>query len=69
MYWCFAKINGRPGEIYFDKNKKGKVKIIGHCCVKREEFKTKGELSDFDRETAKNRVVYRNKEYKIAQKG
>ena len=67
MYWCFAKINGRSGEIYFDKNKNDRVKIIGHCYVKKEEFKTKGELRDFDQETKKFKIIYRNRKYKIIE--
>ena len=35
--WCFAVVNGRLAEIYFDK----KYGIYGHCYVKRNEFNKK----------------------------
>ncbi len=40
MSWCFAIVNNRLAEIYFEE-KKGKTKIIGYCYVKEEEYKTK----------------------------
>jgi len=69
MCWCFAIINNKLAEIYFDKNKKGKSKFFGHCCVKKEEFKTKAEQKAINEDIAKYRFVYRKGEYKrIAQK-
>lgn len=64
MPWCFAIINGRLGEIYFDKKKNGQIKIQGHCYVKREDF-SKQEQKWIDGDTKKMRVVYRNKKYKL----
>jgi hypothetical protein len=64
MSWCFAIVNNRLAEIYFDKKKTGKPEIMGHCYVKREDFKTKGEQNAIKEDTAKYRFVYRNKEYK-----
>lgn len=43
MPWCFAIINNKLAEIYFEK-KKGKIKIEGHCYVKKEEFKTRAKM-------------------------
>ncbi len=60
--WCFAKINGKLAEIYFDK-KNGKSKIRGHCYVKISEFKTKKELSWIKKDTEKFKFVYKNKIY------
>lgn len=34
MNWCFAIVNGKLAEIYFETNK-GKPKILGHCLVKK----------------------------------
>ncbi len=62
--WCFAKINGRLGEIYFDKVR-GKNKIRGHCYVKLEEFKTKKERRQIKEDTAHCKFVYRNGRYKM----
>lgn len=32
MNWCFAIINGKLGEIYFEKTKNGQIKFLGHSC-------------------------------------
>jgi len=42
MSWCFAIVNNRLAEIYFEE-KMDKPKIIGYCYVKKEEYKTKRE--------------------------
>ena len=67
MSWCFAIINNRLGEIYFDNDKKGRANIYGHCYVREEEMKTKTkeELRAIKSDTAKGRIVYRNKKYKL----
>ena len=39
MTWCFAIINDRLAEIYFEDE--GKNKILGHCYVDEKEYKTK----------------------------
>ena len=63
MNWCFAKINNRLAEIYFEK-KKGRPKIIGHCYVREKEYKTKKELVWIKADTAKFKFVHRNRKYK-----
>lgn len=63
MSWCFAKINGRLAEIYFDKNK-GKSKILGHCYVKKSDFKTERELRWIEEDTSRFNFVYKNSKYK-----
>lgn len=63
MSWCFAIINNKLAEIYFDKTKKG-PKFLGHCYVKKEEFKTKQEQKWIKQDTEKFKFVYRNKKYK-----
>lgn len=63
MSWCFATINNRLAEIYFDETKKG-PKIRGHCYVKKKEYKTKKEQKLIIEDTAKFRFVYRNRKYK-----
>lgn len=63
MGWCFAKINNRLGEIYFDEGKNGKNKITGHCYVDIKTFKTKQEKRWIEIDTKKYRLTYRNKKY------
>ena len=62
--WNFAIINNRLGEIYFEEKKKGQIKFLGHCYVKREDFKTKQEQKCIDKDIKKIRIIYRNKKYK-----
>lgn len=65
MSWCFAIVNNRLAEVYFDKTKTGKSKIWGHCYVKKEEYKTQREQKWIEEDTKRVRVVYRNKKYKL----
>lgn len=65
MGWCFALINNKLGEIYFDKTKVGTIKIHAHCFVSKKEYKTKQE-QQWIREDIKNiKVKYSNKQYKL----
>ena len=68
MSWNFAIINNRLGEIYYRKDKNGKIKVQGHCYVKKEDFKTKEELRAIEEDTKKGSIVYRNKKYKLVGK-
>ncbi len=63
MYWCFAKVNNRLAEIYFDQ-KRGEPKILSHCYVGLEEFKTKKEQIWIKAETTKFQFIYRDGNYK-----
>ncbi len=65
MPWCFAIVNNKLAEIYFDENKDGKPKIFGHCYVKKEEYKTKQEQKWIEQDTKRVKAVYRNKKYKL----
>ena len=65
MSWCFAIINKRLAEIYFDKKKNGQIKFLGHCYIKRENYKDKQELSYLNQDIKKFRFIYRNKKYKL----
>jgi hypothetical protein len=65
MFWCFATISSRIGEIYFERDKNGKAKISGHCFVKKEEFTVKEEIRALESDIKKFKVVYRNKKYKF----
>ena len=63
MEWSFAKINRRLAEIYYEK-KKGKLKFLGHCYVKKSEFKTKKEQKWIEEDIKKFRFFYRDGLYK-----
>jgi len=66
MSWCFAKVNNRLAEIFFDEGKNKEPLIIGHCYVRRDEYKTKKEQKWIDVDLKKIKVVYRNKQYRIS---
>ncbi len=66
MNWCFAFINNRLAEIYFEK-KRGDIKFLGHCYIKEEQYRTKREKKWINADTAWVRLIYRNGEYKQKQ--
>lgn len=61
--WSFAIVNNRLAEIYFDVVR-GKMKVTGHCYVKKEEFTTKREQQHIEKDTKRYCFVYRNGIYK-----
>ena len=62
--WCFALVNNRLAEIYFENDhKKKKTLVWAHCYVERNEFKTKKEKAEIDQDIKKHRFTYRNKKY------
>ena len=63
MSWCFAIINNRIAEIYFEKNKK-EVKFLGHCYVKESEYTLKEERDCIKKDIVKHRFTYRKGVYK-----
>lgn len=65
MGWSFAIVNNKLAEIFFDKNKKGQVKIRGHCYVKKEEYRTKREQKWIVEDTKRTKLRYRKKKYII----
>ncbi len=64
MDWCFAIVNGKLSEIYFNKNKKGDMKFIGFCHVNKSDYRTKMEKKYILEDTAKFKFTYRNNVYK-----
>ena len=64
MYWCFAIVNNRLAEVYFDKKDK-KPHVFVHCYVKTSEYKTKQEQKWLKEDTAKFRFVYRKGKYRL----
>ena len=67
MSWSFAIINGKLGEIYFEKTKTGKIKLEGYCYVKREDFTEKEELAMLEEDIKKLKITYRNKKYRVVK--
>ena len=65
MYWCFAIVNNKLAEIYFDKKKNNQPKIWGHCYIKKKDYNTKQEKKWVDEDSKQGKVIYRNKKYKL----
>ena len=65
MSWCFAIVNRRLAEIYFEKTR-GRIKIIGHCYIDREDYQTKQEQRWIEEDIERYRFVYRKGKYKAA---
>ena len=63
MNWCFAIVNNKLVEIFFEKNK-GKIEFLGHCYIKESEYKSKKEKLWIKQDTVKARFVYRKGRYK-----
>ncbi len=63
MNWSFAIINSKLAEVYFERTK-GKPKFLGHCYVKKEEFRSKKEKKMIEMDIVNNQLVYRNGQYK-----
>lgn len=64
MSWCFAVINGRTAEIYFDVEKNEQSKIWGHAYVKLQEFTAKREQNQIRKDTERFRFSYRKGAYR-----
>lgn len=64
MHWCFAIVNGRLAEVFFDIKRDGKKHIFAHAYVKEREYPTKREKLMIKKDTAKTRLSYRNKKYR-----
>ena len=67
MNWCFAKVNNKLVEIYFEKSK-DKLKILGHAYVDSKEYKTKKEQLWIREEATKFKFIFRNGQYKDLNK-
>lgn len=62
MNWCFAVINDKLAEIYFERSGQ-EIKFLGHCYVKKAEYKDKSELRQIEKDIAKHRFVYKKNQY------
>ena len=63
-FWAFALINGRLAEFDFEVIKGKFYMGMGHCYVKRSEYKTKKEQKVIDNDTKRYRFTYRNGKYR-----
>jgi len=64
MSWCFAVVNNRLAEIYFEKKKSKSARIWGHCYVNKKEFSTKQEKKWMAEDTKKCPFAYKNGKYR-----
>ena len=63
-FWAFALINGRLAEFDFEVIRGKFYMGIGHCYVKRSEYKTKYEQRMINKDIKKYRFTYHNKQYR-----
>lgn len=61
-YWSYALINGRLGEIYFDR-KRGKIIYEGHSYIGPNERLTKREANDLQHDVNHTQLSYYRKQY------
>jgi len=62
MYWSFGIINNKLAEVFY-KIKGKKIQFMGHCYVKKSEYKTKKEKRYIEKDIKKIKLVYRNENY------
>ena len=62
MGWCFAIVNGKLAEIFFER-KKGKLLFLGHAYISESEYKTKKEKQWIKSDTKKYNFNYRKDKY------
>lgn len=60
--WCFAKVNDRLAEIFFERKGK-KLRFYGHCYADKLEYKTKRDKKWINSDIKKYDFIYRNGEY------
>ena len=61
--WCFAIVNRRLAEIYYDKGRK-ETTFYGHAYVDRKSYKTKKAQKWIEHDTKKIRFTFKNGKYK-----
>ena len=67
MSWCFAIVNNKLAEIFFERKGK-KTSIFAHCYVDKTAYKTKEEQKWIAQETKKYKFIWKNKIYKFITK-
>lgn len=68
MSWCFAVINNRLAEIYFDHDKKRNVLFWAHAYVDKTKNWTKREKQHIKKDTQKYKFSYHNGYYRDKKK-
>lgn len=63
MGWCFAIVNNKLAEIYFEKKKNGKVSFYGHCYVKKSDYTTIKEKQWIEEDTKAFRFAHHSGKY------
>lgn len=61
-YWSYALINGRLGEIYFDR-KRGKIIYEGHSYLRPNERLTLREAAALQHDVDRTQLSYYRKQY------
>lgn len=62
MNWCFAIINNKLAEVYFERTK-GEPKILGHCYIKQDEYRTKKDQTMIEEDILTNKLGDRKGQY------
>lgn len=72
MFWCFAIVNNRLAEIYFDNIEEGNkilgCHIEGHCYINKGDFQGKQDKEWIKKDTANFRFSYYGGKYKRINK-
>ncbi len=68
MNWCFATVNGRLAEIFFEK-KRNSASLMGHTYVKKGNYKTKYEKIWIEKDSNKFKLTYKKGIYKDLTSG
>ena len=63
MGWCFAIVNGRLAEIFFEKTRNN-VGLAGHAYVNKGDYKTKREKMWIENDTGKFKLTYKKCVYR-----
>ena len=61
--WCFAIVNNRLAEIYFERVRNSNPEILGYCYVRKEDFRTKTEQRQIAKDSEHLKIIYRKKKY------
>lgn len=64
MSWCFAIVNNRLAEIFFEKEKTDPIKIRGHAYVNKSKYTTKQEQKWIIEDTKRLNFSYHKGSYK-----
>jgi len=66
--WCFAIVNKKLAEIFFER-RKNKLELNAHCFIKKSDYETKKEKQYIKTDTKKYKFTYRKGVYKDERTG